>query len=287
MKEDWGVAKLDSTITPTILNEVRFQYGRDFEYEFSQVPTSYEQPLANNNFKRPAFTCISASVSGTGCSLSNGIQIGKAQFLERAAYPDERRIQVADTVNWVHAAHNFKFGVDYNYVPDHINNLYNENGAYIYNNTGDFLPTTLNLTTGAGPANYKSHYNGFVQAFGPRVFDLNTSDYAFFAEDDWKVTPRLTLNLGVRYEYESIPAAILPNTADTSTVARAGNKTIAELTAQSPDDKNNIGPRLGFAWDVNGSGNTVLGGGYGMYFGRIINSDVLTTYSLPETKAAS
>lgn len=278
VKEDWGIAKLVSTLTPTILNEVRFQYGRDFEYASSQAPTAYEQPLAKNSFGRPPFVCISATVSGTGCSLTNGIQIGKAQFLERAAYPDERRIQVADTVSYLRGNHSLKFGVDYNQVLDYINNLYNGNGAFVYNNTGDYLSDYLNLTTGAGPAGYQSHYNGFVQAFGPAGFQMITNDYAFFAEDDWKITPRLTLNLGLRYEDEQIPSAILPNRADTSTLPRAGNKTIAQLTAQSPSDKNNWGPRFGFAWDTYGSGRTVVRGGYGIFYGRIINSDVLQTY---------
>ena len=135
---------------------MRFQYGRDFEYEISQVPTAYEQPLANNNFGRPAFICISANTSGTGCSLVNGIQLGKAQFLERAAYPDERRTQVADTVSWTHGRHNLKFGVDYNHVPDYINNLYNENGAYIYNNTGDYFADYLEPHHRRGPGQLTS-----------------------------------------------------------------------------------------------------------------------------------
>jgi outer membrane receptor protein involved in Fe transport len=278
VKEDWGIAKLVSTFTSSILNEVRFQYGRDFEYQSSQAPTAYEEPLANNGYGRPPFTCISANVSGTGCSLTNGIQIGKAQFLERAAYPDERRTQIADTVSWLHGNHSLKFGVDYNRVLDYINNLYNGNGAYIYNNTGDYFSDYLNLTTGVGPANYQSHYNGFIQAFGPVAFQIISNDYAFFAEDDWKITPRLTLNLGLRYEYESLPSSILPNTNDTSVVARAGNATVAELTSQSPNDKNNWGPRFGFAWDAFGTGTTVVRGGYGIYYGRIINSDLLQTY---------
>ena len=78
-----------------------------------------------------------ATVSGTSCSLTNGIQIGKAQFLERAAYPEERRIQIADTVAYLRGNHSIKFGVDYNRVLDYINNLYNGNGSYIYPNTGD------------------------------------------------------------------------------------------------------------------------------------------------------
>ena len=85
---------------------------------------------------------------------------------------------------------------------------------------GDAWAGALNLTTGAGPAAYTSHYNGFVQAFGPKAFTITTDDYAFFVEDDWKVMPRLTLNLGVLYEYESVPSAILPNTTHVTLMER-------------------------------------------------------------------
>ena len=88
-------------------------------------------------------------------------------------------------------------------------------------------------------------------------------------QDDWKVTPRLTLNLGARYDIEKFPNpyANLSGTA-------AG--TLA-VTSIKPSDTNNIAPRIGFAWDPYGLGKTVLRGGFGMYYGRIPNGIILNT----------
>src|SRR6201999_2409396 len=104
-------------------------------------------------------------------------------------------------------------------------------------------------------------YSSMFQYFGGSKFQMSTMDYGVFVQDNWKISPRLTLELGVRYDFESLPAPGANLTSATgSFVPYAG------LT-NAPSDKNNIGPRIGFSYDVFGSGNTVLRGGYGLYYG--------------------
>ena len=90
---------------------------------------------------------------------------------------------------------------------------------------------------------------------------MKTTDLNYFLQDDWRVSPRLTLNLGVRYEYQRNPQPINVNA-------------ILPQTRNCVNDKNNIGPRVGFAFDMNGDGKTSIRGGWGIYYGRVINSTV-------------
>ncbi len=90
---------------------------------------------------------------------------------------------------------------------------------------------------------------------------MKTTDFNYFIQDDWRVTPRFTLNLGLRYEYQLNPDAININPA----LPQTDNKV---------DDRNNFGPRIGFAYDLTGDGKTSLRGGWGLYYGRVINSTV-------------
>ena len=90
-------------------------------------------------------------------------------------------------------------------------------------------------------------------------------DTAYFAQDDWKLTPNLTVNLGVRYDYQQIPGPY-------------SRLITAPQTTSHPSDKNNVSARVGFAYDPFGQGKSVVRGGFGTYYGRILNAVIMNAY---------
>jgi len=266
VKLDFGVAKLDTFLTSNLSNEVRYQYGRELNDEGAQTPSAYTQNHLTN---------ITGVPTAVGLTTSTGFYLGTQYYSFRVAYPDERKWQVADTVNWVHGNHSLKFGADILHNHDLQNNLYQGNGSYTY---GSLVNYISDLVKPSGSCNSSASstatgtlpcYSSFNQGIGPAVFQLDTTDLGFFAQDYWKITPRLTLNLGIRYDYEKISSPY--------SNLISGNGAYA-LTANHPSDKNNFGPRAGFAYDAFGNGKTVVRGGYGLYYGRVPNGIILNVY---------
>ncbi|HEX6045755.1 MAG TPA: TonB-dependent receptor [Pyrinomonadaceae bacterium] len=275
--------KLASTLTPTLLNEFRMQWGRDKETQFSQPPIAGEPTNAVGG--RSPQTILVGSTT---------FSFGMPEFLDRAAFPDERRWQFADTITMTSGNHTVKFGGDVNFVKDDINNLRFVGGEFNYTGatTGlaDFIVDYVNFQTNGAiralsaatlntnpigrcvstinnnqPPTFrragKCYAGNFNQGFGVLGLTMDTQDFNYFIQDDWRVTPRFTLNLGLRYEYQRNPDPVNVNP-------------LLPQTANRVSDKNNFGPRIGFAYDLTGDGKTSLRGGWGIYYGRVINSTI-------------
>jgi hypothetical protein len=268
--DDSAIARLEYFFTPNLLTSARYLYGRDLISQLSAPPTAFDQQFAHNSYG------LAPEIS---IDRSSGFAIGTLTTQDKAQYPLEIRQQFVDSVTWIHHRHAFRFGYDYNHVNDAVSGVNNQNGEYIYSSLADFVADFLapnrcdTTTTGVGT---DPCYSYFRQTVGSSVWQFQTADYAAFAADDWKLTPRLTLSLGLRYEYEDLP--------DT-------NKLVANpeipRTAYLPHDRNNFGPRAGFAWDVLGKGRTILRGGFGVYYARVSNATVFSALTSTGTARAA
>ena len=280
----YGVAKLTSLISSNIGNELLFQYSRELNNEGQQPYTSYTNSFLTAGGNVPEVSLTASSIGG--------FYLGSPYYSYRKALPDERKWQVGDVLYWNKGNHSFKFGVDMVHNDDLLNNLYESNGYITYSYLGNYINDVLNegktvTTTGTGcnsgaSASYTSPgitgtlpcYSSFVQGFGNTpIFEVATMDTGIFAQDNWKVSPRLTLELGLRWDYEALPS---PSSALTTVNSTSGAYFYAYpgLT-NKPEYKMNFGPRIGFSYDVTGKGKTVVRGGYGMYYGRITNGNLL------------
>jgi hypothetical protein len=255
VKTDFALFSMNSVVSDRWLNEARVQIGRDFE---AQDPNT---------------------LKGPGTTVTGGIDIGIPNFLPRPKYPDERRYQFIDNVTWYKGAHSFKSGFDINYVQENLINLFQGAGIYAYPNINAIASDCPIDAAGctplvSGTSSDGRHYTSYNQAFDLRgagfagQVSFPTTDYNWFIQDNWRANNQLTLNVGVRWEYQKFPQ---PTETETNGVKFTGNPAYP-ATVTLNQDKNNFGPRVGFTYDVMGTHTTVIRGGWGLYYGRSSNS---------------
>jgi hypothetical protein len=172
----------------------------------------------------------------------------------------QRRLQLREDFssrkeNWG-GDHNIKVGAEV--LASHYG------GLFVPNLYGSF-----NFSRSLGN-DLNSYLNGiadtFVGSAGNKTIDDTWTYVAAYIQDDWKVNPRLTLNLGLRYEIQYGPYSNKFDTPGIRTLQSLGYPT------QKKPDLNNIGPRVGLAWDVNGHRKLVVRGGYGRYYDEIFQN---------------
>jgi hypothetical protein len=127
----------------------------------------------------------------------------------------------------------------------------------------------------------------------PRVRNFSSYEYAAFIQDDWRILPNLTLNLGLRWEFFSVPheknglQLVLEPNSDISTTANISDFSIVAGDGWRNRDLSDFAPRVGFAWDITGYGSSVLRGSYGIYYDRPIGAITSfidsNTYGLSQT----
>jgi hypothetical protein len=176
-----------------------------------------------------------------------------------------------------HGRHEFKVGADIRRVQNNFNYDFYNNGSFdfgLYGQApvqGTFTGNSLADFVGGFPDNYYQTANA--------VYGIRTTSLYFYGQDTYKITPRLTLVLGVRYEYNTPQHDIHNNvlgyfgpTAQSKVFPTAPAGILYPGDPGTPNssliypDKNNWSPRLGFAWDVKGNSKFVVRGGFGIFY---------------------
>ena len=219
----------------TLVNEARFGYGRS----------------------SPAFA-PQAAVLGPRIVFTNGQvdQFGESNIIPQ--WRVQNTFQASDTLAWVKGAHNVKAGVDlYRY---HLNSRADSSvlGTYTFNNWSDFAA--------GNPVSY-------TQNFGTSLRGYRVTNQAYFLQDDWRLSPRLTLNLGLRAEpsggvdeVNHLISNMDLNCRDAVGAAGPGALGCFNVGHPAYSGAVNWAPRAGFAWSPFRNHKTVVRGGAGFAY---------------------
>ena len=222
------VGELTSVITPSIFNVLRVQYATE------------DRPRIGNNLKPELRVRLDANET---------VEYGGA-FISFRNFLDERKLQIVDNVTFAAGDHTLKLGTNNTFSS--IENIFwlNGSGGYEFNSLADF------------EAFRPSRFNRNVRADSVTpnaTFDVQ--EYSIYAQDEWRITPKLIGIFGVRYDvqrYGDRPGRVVD-----------AERAFGIETGIAPIDDNNISPRVSFTYNVRGNATELIRAGAGFFYGRV------------------
>jgi hypothetical protein len=209
-----------AVLSPTLVNSARVQF------QLASPITQFDPVIYGTQFVVPI---------STGGTFTSGTS--------QSALLMNRQYQASDTLSAALGRHQLKVGADV--IAAHTGGNSKEFGGPIYLGQFTYNACTQALTVCEGQAflNNIANVRSYTQSYGNANYTVDDTLWAVFVQDDYRIRPDLTLNLGLRYEQQTFT-----------------------------DSRKNFAPRLGFAYNVRGDGKTVIRGGVGIYYSQIVDN---------------
>lgn len=260
-----AVIGFTSAFTERFLNEFRIAWNRFASATGPQDPISLTIPsIEVSQLGLNGFNAV-----GTRTAIGYGVNLPQSRI--------NNIYQVTNNMGYNVGSHGMRWGVDYR--RNNITSDFNPNirGQMRFSSLTNLVADFADLT---------AQLNQFLPG-GSAIIRYNWSDWGFFFQDDWKVTPRFTLNLGLRYELPGNSVESIYDVNDAIVAAQGGNE-LFRYGSRPPSDMNNIMPRFGFNWNPSFADKWVVRGGFTRAFDyAFLNMALNVTSAFPFQAAFS
>ena len=230
---------LDQTVVATVNTVFGSRHVNTLRVNWTQEDVAFANPCYNGNGRQQA-----------QCATTLSFQNFVDQQSDRAQARINDAYQIDNTFSWFMPGkggdHDIKFGGQYQYSTVQNSNDGNLNGTFAFG-------TSNGPFNASDPRTYPDRFS--IRVGGPQSSYQKVHFIGAFVQDKWRLNPQLTLSLGLRYDVEVTP------------IVEEANPFFADRN-KYPIDKNNIQPRVGFAYDLKGDGRGVLRGGFGQFYER-------------------